>query len=401
MSAHALQRIAERFPHLSPGAVLRRLRTDFDMGSAWTQEGREGSHVSRVCIGTDVLYPVRNASGGISTVLSPGMMWLDAAGGSMELKAGLDKGVYQLPAQDYHRDPAPTASLSSTIARKILKKSPRHAWTLHPRLNPAPIKQKDTTTFDVGRAVHRAVLGKGEDYVEIPGNLLGSNGSASTNGAKEFIAEARVAGKTPLKADVVEEVERMKSAVLSRLASMGIVFDPAHSELTAIAEVNGVFCRVMVDNASADPHAPIYDLKSTTDASPEAVIRAIMSYGYDVQEAHYRDTWKAATGHDRPFQFVFIEKEEPFEICVMDLSGAAHEMASKQAARARYLWHQHMKMNTWPGYPAKVQRLELPEWYFARVMEREALQETLATADPSRETLLRARQFQAPEGVKL
>lgn len=398
MTKHALERIAERFPGLDPVATLDRIQAAFDPDSAWTRPVGTGRSISRVCIGPHILFPIRGADGSIVTVLASGLRSPDGPDGPVPLVAGLAKGVYQLPARDYHDDPAPVASLSSTIARKMLRQSPRHAWVAHPRLNPADPEQKDSAAFDVGRAAHRAVLGRGEAYVEIPADLLSDDGGVRKKEAKEFVADARAKGQTPLKPDVIAAVNTMAAAVRDRLDSMGITFDPAHSELTALAEVDGIWCRCMADHASADPREPIYDLKTTTDASPEAVTRAIMSYGYDVQAAHYRATWKAATGHDRPFRFVFVEKDAPHEVCVIELAGSAMEMANKQAARARYLWRRHLQLNTWPGYPAEVQRFELPEWYLAKTMEREAMQETLAT-DPTREALARAHQWQSPEGA--
>lgn len=399
MTLHALQRISERFPHLDPQGTLDRLGAEFDPDSAWTKPVQDFSYVSRVCIGPDVLFPVRGGNGDIVTVLTSGMI-ARGPDGIVGLCNGLGKGVYQLPPEDYHRDPAPVASLSSTIARKVLRQSPRHAWVAHPRLNPAPVPQKDTAAFDVGRAAHRAVLGAGEEYVEIPDAILASNGAASTKAAKEFIAEARDKGQTPLKADLISAVDEMAATVQQRLVDMGIHLDPANSEVTALAEVDGAWCRAMLDNAPDDPRAPIYDLKTTTDASAEAVQKAIMSYGYDVQAAHYRDTWKAATGQDRPFRFVFVEKDAPHEVCVIELSGLAMEIAHKQAAGARRLWAHHMKTNHWPGYPAEVQRFDLPEWYLSRVMERPTMSTPLVAPKPSREAIDAARKLQAPEGFK-
>ena len=91
----------------------------------------------------------------------------------------LAAGVHQIDGEDYHRDPCPEASLSSTLAKTMLAQSPLHAWTASPRLNPdwEPVNKK---TFDIGRAAHRAILGAGGDYVAIPRSVLASNGAAST-----------------------------------------------------------------------------------------------------------------------------------------------------------------------------------------------------------------------------
>jgi hypothetical protein len=76
----------------------------------------------------------------------------------------LPAGIHMLGDAEYHADPAPERGVASTLARVILSQSPLHAWTAHPRLNPAyePVEKK---TFDIGRAAHRAVLGAGGEYV--------------------------------------------------------------------------------------------------------------------------------------------------------------------------------------------------------------------------------------------
>ena len=103
----------------------------------------------------------------------------------------LGPGIHRVASETYHADllrPEPT--LSSSLARVVLNRSPLHAWTAHPRMNPAyePTERK---TFDIGRAAHRAVLGAGGDYAAYPESTLASNGAASTKEAKAWAEEIR------------------------------------------------------------------------------------------------------------------------------------------------------------------------------------------------------------------
>lgn len=271
----------------------------------------------------------------------------------------LAAGLHRIAADDYHGDPAPAPSLSSSLARTLLTRSPRHAWWESPRLNP-DWKPVEKPHFDVGRAAHRAVLGAGADFVVIPEGYLATNGAASTKEAKRFIAEAREEGLTPIKPEVGDQVEAMAAAIRGRLSAMGIEFAPARSEITALAEIDDVWCRAMIDNAPEDPRLPLYDLKTTTDASPDAVIRAIENYGYDVQAAHYLDTWQAATGERRRFRFVFVEKEPPHEVTVAELHDDPEDEADwmldarSKVAEARRIWLECLQAGEWPGFPARV-----------------------------------------------
>jgi hypothetical protein len=309
-------------------------------------------------------------------------------------------GVHDLDAATYHQDPAPQPSLSSTLARLILDRSPLHAWTSSPRLNPAwePVEK---TVFDIGRAAHRAVLGKGADYVAYPADLLAANGAASTKDAKAWADEHRAAGRTPLKADQVDAIDAMAVAVIRRLQSMGIEFDRARSELSAIAQIDGIWCRAMIDQAPHDPRAPLYDLKSCEDASPEAVVASVARYGYDVQAAHYLAVWKAATGEDRRFRFVFVEKAPPHEVAVVELyrkpgdDADWFDHADAAAADARRIWGECLRSGVWPGYPSRVAVIGAPGWHNARMGNRAAMRPAPA-AKPDTETLARAAQWQAP-----
>lgn len=292
----------------------------------------------------------------------------------------LGPGVYDLDSAAYHSDPCPEPSLSSTLAKILRRQSPRHAWQASARLNPNH-ESKDSAVFDIGRAAHRVVLGKGDDYVEIPAELLASNGATSTKAAKDFIAEARAAGKTPLKADVITQVLEIGAAVKTRLGEMGIILNPTHSEKVAIAEIDGIYCRCMIDNAPADPSQPLYDLKTTTDASLSAIEKVVAKLGYDLQDAHYRRVWLEATGEQRRFRFIFTEKEAPTEIAVVELyndqtgrsandyspdeafSGDWSADAEQALARIRMQWRACLDAGNWPGYPPQIALIAAPSWH--------------------------------------
>lgn len=306
----------------------------------------------------------------------------------------LGPGVHQIDSAAYHRDPAPEPSLSSTLAKTMLLKSPLHAWVDSPRLNPA-WEPTDSKTFDIGRAAHRAVLGAGGDYAAIPAELLASNGAASTKAAKEWIEAARADGLTPLKADEVDQIGIMAEKARAHMLKLGEDLDPARAEMVAIAQVDGVYCRAMLDNVPLDARAPIYDFKTCESAHPQAAQRAILNYGYDVQAEHYRQVWLAATGEDRVFRFIFQEKSAPHEICVVELGHDTLFMARKKIARAREMWRICLDQGVWPGYPVGIQRIDLPEWAIAQWLERESVE-----ADHKQRTgediLKAALQFQSP-----
>lgn len=295
-------------------------------------------------------------------------------------------GVYAITPAQYHADPIPGGSLSSSIARTLLSQSPGHArWQMD---NP-----RESKAFDIGRAAHRSLLGKGDDFAVCPDELLASNGAMSTKAAKEWAEEMRARGITPIKADEAEAVAAMAAAAREHLSLCGLTLDPAHSEVAAFGKVEEVWCRALIDNAP-DGADWLLDAKTTTDASPEACIRSVTAYGYDVQAAHYLETWKAATGEDRRFLFLFVEKEAPHGCSLVELysdpTDPADWMVSarEKTAEARAIWTECRATGHWPMYPAGVALLGAPAWHRVKWADR--------AVRPSAEALATAYDMQKP-----
>ncbi len=316
----------------------------------------------------------------------------------------LAPGLHRISADRYHSDPMREPSLSSTLARLMIGQSPLHAWTASPRLNPN-FEPKDTKVFDIGRGFHREVLGAGEEFLAIPEVLLAKNGAASTTEAKAFIEECRAAGITPVKAAEAAEIKAMADSARRCLESMSMEIDPAHSEIAVLAEIDDVMCRALIDNIPVNkPY--LVDLKSTTDASPDACVRAVVNYGLDLQIAHYLDCHYAATGERRTMRLVFVEKAPPYEVGVVELYDGRHiadltdpardadwmQDAHEKARDARYLWRRCLDANRWPGYPRQVAVVGAPAFHRQKWAGRPAIPEK-----PSREAIAAAHAAQAPE----
>ncbi|GLT08027.1 hypothetical protein GCM10007928_02580 [Sulfitobacter porphyrae] len=325
----------------------------------------------------------------------------------------LAPGIHaNIPDADYHADTlTDQPALSNTIA-KLLLRSPLHAWTAHPRLNPdfEPVEKK---TFDIGRAAHSSVLGRGAAYVAIPEDLLSSNGAVSTKASKEWVQEAREAGLTPLKAAEVDQVGSMADKLRLRLAEYGITLDPERSELTAIAEIDGVMCRCRVDNAPdkpmripgfPDPRRVMIDFKTCEDASPEACRRAVENYGYDFQNGFYSEVWAKASGEERDMLFVFQEKTAPQEVCVIHLlnerghPGDWAEDARAKTSAARAIWGECLETGNWPGYPNGIITLTARNFFKEAWQDRASI--LSQTSKPTAAALRAAYQGQAPEAYR-
>ena len=76
----------------------------------------------------------------------------------------MQQGIVNLTAEQYHSDPCPTASLSSSIANILLDQSPLHAYLAHSRLN-LQYEREESSRFDLGSAAHMMLLERREDKI--------------------------------------------------------------------------------------------------------------------------------------------------------------------------------------------------------------------------------------------
>ncbi|TPE53053.1 PD-(D/E)XK nuclease-like domain-containing protein [Amaricoccus solimangrovi] len=302
-------------------------------------------------------------------------------------------GVFDLSDEQYHADPAPLPSLSSGLVRQIINRSPLHAWTACPRLNP-DFAPRQSDAFDVGRAAHTMLLGKGAGIAVIDADDWRSKDARAERDA------ARAAGKTPMLVAQFEAANALVTAARRQLGAFGIDLLPVErNELAAFAQIDGIWCRALVDHAPADPRRPLVDLKTCEDASPDACIKSVTSYGYAAQAAHYQDVWEAATGERRGFRFAFIEKAPPFGVSVIKLHDDEADDADwmldarHQCAEARRIWGECLRTGQWPGYPPRVAVVGAPAFY----RQKWADKAPIAPA-PTRAAMEAARQMMAPHG---
>lgn len=313
-----------------------------------------------------------------------------------DFRPGLHFG---LSGADYHGDTlTPEPSLSSTLARKIVNQSPLHAWTAHPRLNP-DLEPKNSDAFDIGKAFHTMVLGRGAGIHVI---------HAEDWRSKEARAErdaARAEGRTPLLSAQADALGQMLDHAERRMRDSGVFIDKTRTEVAAFARIENVWCRALIDYAPADASKPLYDIKTCEDASPDACARSVASYGYDTQARWYLDAWKAATGEDRRFRFVFVEKSPPHEVSVIELDANAENDtdwmldAASKCSEARRVWRECLDANQWPGYPSRVALIGAPGWYRQSWAAREIGQPVIPSK-PSAAALKAARAAQAPEAAE-
>src|SRR5262245_29477228 len=118
----------------------------------------------------------------------------------------LDVGIHAISPAQYHADPCPAPSLSSSIAKMLCLESAAHAQYAHPRLNPAGAGDDADERFDIGTAAH-ALLLEGTTAIAVIDAK-----DYRTNAAKDARDAAYAAGLTPLLKARWTDVQAMVAA---------------------------------------------------------------------------------------------------------------------------------------------------------------------------------------------
>lgn len=263
----------------------------------------------------------------------------------------MSPGFHRMPADEYHADPAPRPSLSSSVAQILLNESPRKAWHSHPRLNPN-YREGHESKFDLGTAAHAVLLENDASNI-----VIVEADDWRTKAAKEQRDVARAAGKTPLLERHYDAVRAMVDAALAFIEDSEIAeaWHGGESEVTGIAlEPSGTWLRCRFDRLSAQ-HNFNFDYKSTeASPAPEPFSRLLVRMGYHRQEAFYRRVARSLGLPELRFVFLAQSVEPPHECSLHACDPALQEIADAEVERAIDLWRQCLKANKWPSYGGQI-----------------------------------------------
>jgi hypothetical protein len=284
---------------------------------------------------------------------------------------GLKQGIYyDVSHEDYHKDPSEVPSLSASLAGILVDETHRHAWQAHPRLGGGADREDsdDTEASDRGTILHRLLLGRGADIVEVDAK------DWRTNVAKDAKKEARAAGKVPVLASKMARHRAAASALEVELLKCGVTFQGGKPEATLIWESDGVTCRCRIDYLHiSDTFALITDLKTSESANPAGAGAKIYSNGNDISVAAYVEAvetlFPRLAGRTN-MRFAYGEPKRPYCASVVEPDGVMLELGRRRWARAKKKWREGMESGEWPGYTTEVVRVGPPEWALSQDMER-------------------------------
>src|SRR5262245_62211448 len=175
-------------------------------------------------------------------------------------------GIYpDLSPEDYYRDPCEVASLTQSLCKVLLDRSPIHAWIKSPKLNGdwKPDEKEYDRASAIGLAAHSYLLGRGRKV------MTADYDSWRTADARKFRDSAWEDGHIPILREHDDVAQHMADIV----RNSGVLIGPGNYECTVIAaESDGrAWCRALIDFLSAD-RTDVIDYKTTSMSCAPHVI---------------------------------------------------------------------------------------------------------------------------------
>lgn len=284
-------------------------------------------------------------------------------------------GAYlDIPAEDYHRNAEllPGPSLSSSGAKTLLAKSPRHFWFDSP-LNPERPPEQNKAHFSIGKAAHDMILlpDRWADFYHVLPDGFTRSASKKFASAIEEADAAQEAGLTILRACDAETVKQVAAAIrANEFAMMALTNGVCEETIAWQDEATGVWLRCRPDFRPNSIPAKrkvriVADLKfvSPSHASPAGFERAVSNFGYHQSAAFYCDGIKAVYGVEPThWLHVVVENEAPFTVSLYELPAEDIDRGRALNRKAIDLFARCLSEDRWPGYADEPRPVGLPAW---------------------------------------
>jgi len=236
------------------------------------------------------------------------------------------------------------------------------------RLNKCPassqVASEDTAAMQFGRAFHLCVLEPKlfEPQIAVFPDGIDRRTKDGKAAYADFLESSK--GKTVISATDQQTIFNMALSIYNHPFAKTVILE-GRSEMTVIWQdkQTGLMCKARPDRIPDGDHGVLLDLKSCTDASPDAFTRSVRKYGYDRQAGMYIEGYNAVcNGKVDAFIFIAVEKSEPYRVECYTLEDTWREFGRSEFHR---LLEKELKCreNGYPHYEdAGLQTLYQPNY---------------------------------------
>lgn len=235
--------------------------------------------------------------------------------------------------------------------------------------------RKESNSFDVGTAVHYAVL---EGYEIFKNNVIcmpNFDLRRSIDKAEKKLFEEENFGKILLNTQDFVHVERMIEAVY-RHPIAGKLFSDGYSEVAGFYQMpdqrdpsKEILCKARMDYIRPKKNW-IIDLKTTSGlATKEGFTNSMMKFSYHIQDAFYTDVVEALTGESYEFIFVCVEKRPPYKVGIFfdETDGKQWKDLGRREYQHYLREHQkYISKQKWQEEPKMASFDEPPQWFIQK-----------------------------------
>lgn len=165
-----------------------------------------------------------------------------------------------------------------------------------------------------------------------------------------------------------EQLVDTLDAILANTDTRAMLELPGDNEVTLVwtDEETGIECKARLDRIATC--GILIDFKSARDASEQGFRKSVQDFGYHVQEAFYRDGYKAVFGEEAAaFAFPLVEKEDPYLTNLCQLDPEAVDAGRYIYKRNLRRYADCLEKNHFPGYGAGTKTIKLDKWYQTRL----------------------------------
>lgn len=223
-------------------------------------------------------------------------------------------------------------------------RSMRHM--LYAKENPTP----PTEAMILGTLTHMLVFEAGRFAETVS---VFADGSKLTKAWKEHKAASEAAGRIPLHADDLDEIQAMADAVADTPNCAAMVGMKGITEACLTwADETGVACKSRLDRYIPDGNV-VLEFKTARDGSPDGVVRATREYGWDIAAAMRIDGITKAIGKRPEYWWIVVEKEPPYVVTPYRCDEGMEALGRAKYRPVLEKWAACVKAGRFPGYADK------------------------------------------------